>query len=135
MLAEEIVGSELYSDVDAVIPVPLHWTRRWSRGYNQAEVIGKEIAARMGVSLRTDVLVRRRRTRTQTKVSVEGRAANVTGAFKVRKGADLYGIRHALVVDDVFTTGATVYQCYRSLRSSFDPSVKISVATLACIGE
>ena len=40
MLAEEIAGSVLFSNVDTVIPVPLHWTRRWSRGYNQAEVIG-----------------------------------------------------------------------------------------------
>ena len=135
MLAEEIAGSALYSNVDTVIPVPLHWTRRWSRGYNQAEVIGETIAMRLGASFRRDILKRHRRTKTQTKISIERKEANVSDAFRLKKGADLSGCRHILLVDDVFTTGATVNSCRKALRGLVDSGVRISVATLACVGD
>lgn len=134
LLADEMAASGLFSDVDIVIPVPLHWTRRWVRGYNQAEIIGKVVADRLGASQRTDILVRSRRTRTQTRLSVEAKAANVAGAFRVRRGADLSGCRHILIVDDVFTTGATVCSCYFSIRAFTGPGQRISVAALACVG-
>ena len=166
MLGEKIAGAEHFADVDAVIPVPLHWTRKWSRGYNQAEIIAREVASALGAELRTDILERCRRTRTQTKLTIEGKAANVQGAFRVRPGiinsirttdsnnalrpitncpprpcrnkADAYGPagpKHLLLVDDVFTTGSTLHACYAALREVFPPSVRISVATLAFVGE
>lgn len=133
MLAEEMAASGLYRDVDAVIPVPLHWTRSWSRGYNQAEVIGGVIASALGAPLRTDILRRLRRTKTQTKLSIEGKTLNVYGAFGVRKGVDLQEYSHILLVDDVFTTGATLHSCYHALREKVSPATRISVATLACV--
>lgn len=135
MLAEEMADSELYSDVDTVIPVPLHWTRRWSRGYNQAAEIGKVIARRLGATLRLDILKRSRRTKTQTRLSIEGKRSNVEGAFKIRRGADLSGTSHILLVDDVFTTGATLNSCRKVLKGVTGPDVRISVATLACVGD
>ena len=135
MLADELVSSDLYSDVDVVIPVPLHWTRRWSRGFNQAEVIASVLARRLGASLREDVLSRRRKTKTQTRLSLEGKAANVAGAFMVKKGVKLTGCSHVLIVDDVFTTGSTVHECYKALRSLCPPNTRISVAALACVGD
>lgn len=135
MLADEMIASGFYSDIDAVVPVPLHWTRRWSRGYNQAEVIGKVIASALGVPLRTDIMKRLRRTKTQTRLSIEGKTANVHGAFGVRKGSDLKGLSHILLVDDVFTTGATLHSCLLALREEMSFPIKISVATLACVGD
>ena len=166
MLGEKIAGAEHFADVDTVIPIPLHWTRKWSRGYNQAEIIAREVASALGAELRTDILERCRRTRTQTKLTIEGKAANVQGAFRVRPGiinsvrttdsnnalrpitncpprpcrnkADAYGPagpKHLLLVDDVFTTGSTLHACYAALREVFPPSVRISVATLAFVGE
>ena len=85
MLGREMAASPIYSDVDAVIPVPLHWTRLWPRGHNQAEIIAEVLASFLGAEMRTDILYRSRRTRTQTKLSVEGKARNVTGAFQVRR--------------------------------------------------
>lgn len=119
-------------DVDLVIPVPLHWTRRWKRGYNQAEVIAAEVARELGIEMRTDILKRSRRTRTQTKVDPRDKSANVHNAFTaIFNNNDM---RHILLIDDVFTTGSTLMACFRALRAVFPPSVRISVATLAFVG-
>ena len=134
MLGREMASSPVYSDVDAVIPVPLHWTRLWSRGHNQAEIIAVVLAEILGADLRVDILYRARITRTQTKLSVEGKARNVSGAFQVRQMKAIPEYAHILLVDDVFTTGVTLYSCQKALRSTFPPNVRISVATLACVG-
>lgn len=133
---------------DLVCPVPLHWTRQFSRGYNQAEVIGREVAAVLGVPFEPRLLRRVRRTGTQTKLSAEERERNIAGAFEVRRrlvqpsgsrgGKPSAPDRHSgfkglriLIIDDVFTTGATVAACDAALREAFGPEVRISVATLA----
>lgn len=155
MLGERVVAAEWLSDVDTVVPVPLHWTRRLRRGYNQAEVIASEVAKALGARLRTDILKRRRRTSTQTKLGIEEKARNVSGAFAVSRkfrrrfhnpeilnsassnGASLernaLNIRHILLVDDVFTTGSTLYNCWRPLHDFFGPQVRISIATLGVV--
>lgn len=160
MLGERAALAPWISDVDTVIPVPLHWTRRLKRGYNQAEVIAGEVAKALGARLRTDILVRRRRTSTQTRLGVEDKARNVRGAFAISRAvrkhsghspmesptpADRWrrartesadssaGIRHILLVDDVFTTGSTLYNCFIPLRKFFGPEVRISIATLGVV--
>ena len=135
MLGQHIAEAAHFEDVDVVIPVPLHWTRRWKRGYNQAEVIASEVAGQLGVDLRTDLLKRSRRTRTQTKVDPSKKADNVRGAFAVNKQrlqAENY--RHIVLVDDVFTSGSTLHNCFLALRAELPVSVRISVATLAYVG-
>lgn len=136
LLGEKLAGSSLFSDVDAVVPVPLHWLRRWKRGYNQAEVIASGVSRRLGVPMRSDILQRCHRTRTQTKLSVDEKKANVAGAFAVHEQvhAEELQFRHILIIDDVFTTGSTLHACFVALRSVFPPSVRISVATLAFVG-
>ena len=79
--------SEESSPSLTVVPVPLHWTRRWKRGYNQAEVIGRELASALGAAFEPALLRRVRRTRTQTRLSATERAGNVSGAFKVSERA------------------------------------------------
>ena len=132
MLGDSLKGSALYSDVDLVVPVPLHWTRRLSRGYNQAEVLAREVAKRLGAPCNAGLLVRQKRTKTQTKVSAQERSGNVRGAFALR-GQPPAGVRHILLVDDVYTTGATLSACRDALSSALGPSVRISLATLACV--
>lgn len=136
MLGRRLAASAMFRDVDLVVPVPLHWTRRWKRGYNQAEVIASAVADAMGVQMRTDILRRRRRTRTQTKMSIDEKVRNVADAFTASAvpPEDAGRISHILLVDDVFTTGSTLYACFSALRSVFPPSVRISVATLAFVG-
>ena len=131
MLGRKIAEAEWMSDVDMVIPVPLHWRRRWSRGYNQAEIIAGEVAHELGVPMRTDVLKRVRYTETQTKLEVEAKSRNVSGAFKANTVHD--AVRHVLIVDDVFTTGSTMKACHQALREVLPPSVRISVVTLGFV--
>jgi predicted amidophosphoribosyltransferase len=167
LLGRYLAGSEHFSDVDTVIPVPLHWLRRWKRGYNQAAVIARAVAKELGAQCREDILYRRRRTSTQTRLGGEERARNVAGAFGVRErfriksgmtctpsgmtctpsgmtctpagmtsapsAAEAPGPRHVLLLDDVFTTGATTAACFRALRAVLPGNVRISVATLAFV--
>ena len=135
MLGRRIGDARHFEDVDVIIPVPLHWTRRWKRGYNQAEIIAKEVARQLGVDLRTDLLKRSRRTRTQTKVDPAKKSDNVRGAFTVNKPRlQEENYRHIVLVDDVFTSGSTLHNCFLALRAELPVSVRISVATLAYVG-
>ena len=205
LLGRRLASAPHFADVDLIIPVPLHWTRRRSRGYNQAEIIAQAICDAFchsedlnGVSYchsdetggvcscdsegsesvsychsdetegrrknlpsfvqcRSDILVRARRTRTQTKLTIEQKARNVASAFQVsfapihrdasshprldalrhprldRESPQeaLARARHILLVDDTFTTGATLYACYAALRPY--TSARISIATLAAV--
>lgn len=136
LLGETLASSTLFRDVGLVVPVPLHWTRRWERGYNQAEVIARVIASCLGAECGPRVLKRNRRTKSQAHVSVSEKAGNVSGAFTARarkvRALKSYPV-HILLVDDVFTTGATLAACHASLRTCFGPGVRISIATLAFV--
>ena len=135
MLGQRLASSAEFADVDVVIPVPLHWTRKWKRGYNQAEVIALGVASQMGVPVRTDILVRKHRTMTQTKVSVKEKAKNVLGAFAAcPEKTDGVQYRHVLLIDDIFTTGNTSTACFLALRQIFPQSVRISIVTLGFVG-
>ena len=129
-----------FPPVDLVVPVPLHWLRKLRRGYNQAEVVAQGVADALAVPVCARLLVRRRRTRSQTSLSPEERQANVSSAFAVRQKVlhrfcRRHGSpRHILLIDDVFTTGATLLACHRAIRRVLGPEVLISVAALAVVG-
>ena len=101
--------SRLPADIDAVLPVPLHWRRRWFRGFNQAVEIGRPVARHLGVPLVSNVR-RGRATPFQSGLSARERARNLHAAFAVR-GSLPY--QHVLIVDDVITTSTTVRQIAR----------------------
>jgi ComF family protein len=113
--------------VDVVVPIPLHWRRYWSRGYNQAAAVGREVAGGLGVMFGS-LLRRVRHTPQQVQPSAAARRENVRGAFRVRRGASLSG-RSVLLVDDVMTTGSTVREAARTLREG--GAIRVVVAILA----
>jgi ComF family protein len=98
----------------SLIPVPLGRRRARERGYNQSERIAAALARRLAVPLRTDVLRRTRETRTQTALTPEARRANLAGAFTA---GDVRGLALVLV-DDVFTTGATLASAAEALATA-----------------
>ncbi len=99
-------------EADIVVPVPLHWTRLFSRGYNQAAWLAQAIAKKLGKPYAPLILLRKRATPSQNGLSFVGRARNVEGAFGV--GARVAG-KQVLLVDDVYTTGATFNACTKAL--------------------
>jgi len=111
-----LAGAGFYKDVEFFVPVPLHWSRRLSRGYNQSMILAKQLRHR-AAKINTD-LVRIRRTKSQTlKATAAARAANVAGAFSVRAGHKLEG-RRVCLVDDVKTSGATLNECAKTLKEA-----------------
>jgi ComF family protein len=121
-------GRELLGEADALIPVPLHWRRGWSRRYNQSGVLARVIARQTGVKLVTDALRRVRPTQQQIGLSRSQRATNVQGAFKVaaEQAAEIHG-RRLILVDDVLTSGATTDACARALLRAKAASVDVLV--------
>lgn len=112
---------------DVIVPVPLHWRRRWQRGFNQAELLARGVAKRRRIPI-LNALRRGKPTVNQAGLSSAGRRRNIAGAFQARTGADLHGKR-VLLVDDVFTTGATASACAVALKKAGAASV--SLVTLA----
>ncbi len=113
--------------VDCIVPVPLHWTRHASRGFNQATELARPVAAALGLSLFRRVR-RPRRTPPQSGLAAGHRRANVRGAFRVNGELDA---AHVLIVDDVMTTGATVVELARCLRAAGASRVSVLVAARA----
>lgn len=118
-----------YDGVDLIVPVPLHWLRRVGRGYNQSEYLADGIAEQLGVEVDRHSVVRSRYNRTQTSRLHSQRWQNVEGVFAVRDAEKLRG-RHILLVDDVFTTGATIMSLGETILRAV-PDARLSVATLA----
>lgn len=121
--------SGMYADVDVVVSVPLHWWRRMGRGYNQAEYIARGIARELGVEVASRSVVRHRYNESQTRQSNSRRWANVEGIFRVRRVEQLRG-KHILLVDDVFTTGATIISLGETILRQV-PDARLSVAVLS----
>ena len=110
-LADAMGGLEPLTGQVCLIPVPLGARRLRTRGYNQSERIARALGARIRRPVRPELLRRRRETRTQTALTPEGRQANVAGAFEA---LDVTGLA-CVLVDDVFTTGATLAEAGSAL--------------------
>jgi ComF family protein len=114
-------------NVQIVVPVPLHWWRRWRRGYNQAETLARAVAAGMRLPCWPRCLRRIRNTPQQSlQSSPTIRKENVRGAFVARPGIALAGKR-VLLIDDVMTTGATAADASRALRRAGAAAVCVAV--------
>jgi ComF family protein len=116
---------------DLVVPAPLHWLREWRRGFNQSDLLAREIARRTGIPLARP-LARVRHTPSQAGLSNTGRRQNVTGAFRCRRG--ISGARrlagtHILLIDDVMTTGSTGAACALALKRA--GAQRVALLTIA----
>jgi ComF family protein len=110
----------------ALAPMPLHWRRRWSRGFNQSALLAQELGRRLGIPV-APVVRRRRWTAPQAGRTNSHRRRNVAGAFEASAEAARFG--RLLLIDDVLTTGATASACARALKRA--GAGYVAVLTLA----
>jgi ComF family protein len=111
-------GRLLLSEADMIVPVPLHRSRLWKRRYNQAAVLAGRLSRLAGCEVDPLLLERKRPTKSQGEMpSAKARRRNVLGAFRVgSEKAERFKGRNVLLIDDVFTTGATLSACARALK-------------------
>ncbi len=102
---------------DLIVPVPLHPVKYREREFNQAEHLAVQLSMRSKISVNSHLLRRIRQTSTQTQLTRQERAANMRGAFALTPGTRLDG-KHIILVDDVFTTGATTSACAQVLKAA-----------------
>jgi len=127
-LGAQLAGSGRFQSVDVIIPVPLHPGKEKKRGYNQSEWIAKGISQTFQRPLKTNVLIRKTDTSTQTRKSRFERWENVSEIFAVNENSEIH-FKHVLLIDDVITTGATLEACATKILEL--EGTKVSVATLA----
>ena len=113
---------------DTIVPVPISKKRLKSRGYNQSELIAKEISYNSNLTLETECLYKVRNIVEQSKLNKEERLKNIQGVYELVSKEKLYK-KKILLIDDIFTTGSTVNECAKVLRNAFPR--KIGVFTLA----
>lgn len=109
-----------------VVPVPLHWTRRMRRGFNQVRPLAATLAHRLGIPLEEKLLARTRATSKQAQLAPTARKTNVRNAFRCRPVSGLKGTT-VLLVDDILTTGSTCHQAARVLKHAGAETVIVAV--------
>ena len=117
LLLREAVPALRDGNWDGIVPVPLHPLKQREREFNQAELLAQPLGAALNVPVETNLLRRITPTLTQTKLTREQRAQNMGGAFAVRADRRLDG-RRLILLDDVFTTGATTNAGAKALRAA-----------------
>jgi ComF family protein len=121
-------GRELLDEADALVPVPLHWRRRWARRFNQSAMLAAAVSAASGVPIAAGALKRVKFTAQQVGLSRAERATNVQGAFRVPpEGKPEVAGRRLLLVDDVLTSGATAEGCAKALLRAGARNVDVLV--------
>jgi ComF family protein len=121
-------SSEFLEDIDLIIPVPLHPSKKRQRGFNQSDLIAGGISESSGIPMESGLLERITVTKTQTRKSRYDRWTNVQDIFRVT-GKERLKDLHILLVDDVITTGSTIEACANELLKG--ENIKVSVAALA----
>jgi ComF family protein len=119
-------NTQRWTKPDLIIPVPMHWTRRWQRGFNQTEILARYVAKTTGIPLATNMIQRCKRTLAQKELSRSERQKNLTQAFSISLKATqhIQGKKIALL-DDVVTTTATVRALSQQLKDAGASDVQI----------
>ncbi len=109
---------------DTIIPVPISKKRRKERGYNQSELIAKEIAKNLGIEYNTDCLFKVKNIVEQSKLNKEERQKNIQGVYELHKQNRLQN-KKILLIDDIYTTGSTVNECCKILKQASPKQIEV----------
>jgi len=129
LIAEKLQGSSILQGVDALVPVPIHHRKKFSRGYNQSEALAKGIKEFTGISIINDLVLKSTHTGSQTRRSRFLRWDNVHRQFKIDKHPSK-PINHIAIIDDVITTGSTLEALISVIQENY-PDIRITVISLA----
>ncbi|HLV41298.1 MAG TPA: phosphoribosyltransferase family protein [Brumimicrobium sp.] len=128
MMGKKLKLSPKFSSIDALLPIPVHSKKEFSRGYNQSLLIAQGLSEVLGIPV-VDALYRKTHDESQTRKNKDERYQNVKGKFGLKKKG-LEGYHHVMIVDDVLTTGATLEFATRAVYEEGN-EVKVSLGTVA----
>ena len=129
-----MIPSEQFASFDYIVYPPVSRATFYKRGYNQAELMARELSKRTGIPVLCNALCKEKKNEVQSRVSGKQRFQNVSGVFSVsRKVAEKLCGKRILLIDDVFTTGATASECAKMLKKQ--KAAFVFVATLASTRE
>ena len=128
LYAKEIINLETIQNIDFIIPVPLHKKRLYERGYNQVTTFCQAMEKNLTIPVLNDILVKKKHLKSVTSKSKEIRLKHNENAFSVENEHKIEG-KHILIIDDVFTTGATIEACAKEILKI--KNTKISILTMA----
>ncbi len=128
LYAKELIDLEAIKSIDFIIPVPLHKKRLHERGYNQVTTFSKSIEKNLTIPVLDDVLVKKQHLKSVTDKSKEARLKHNENVFSIENEHKIEG-KHILLIDDVFTTGATIEACAKEILKI--KNTKISMLTMA----
>lgn len=132
MFSEIILKDEelckMLSKYEIIISVPVSKRRKKERGYNQSELIAKEICRKLDIQYAKDILYKTRNTIAQIKLNKEQREENAKGVFEI-KNLNKINNKKVLLIDDIYTTGSTVNECSKILKQAHPE--KIGIFTIA----
>lgn len=114
---------------DVIMPIPLHKSRQRSRGYNQAALLARELSRKLGIAYDDQTLLRAKKTTPLKELSDGDRVTNLKNAFQIKRNSVEY--KKIILTDDIYTTGATIDECARSLLAAGAEEIYFAVV---CIG-
>ena len=127
MMAQNLIHTDFFDGIDCIVPIPLAPKRLKKRGYNQSERLAHGISLVTNIPVDTTSVIRTTNNGTQTHLTAEDRAQNVSNIFALSDTPTLAG-KHVLIVDDVITTGSTTKSCVKVIAQL--PDVKFSILSL-----
>lgn len=129
IMANELKKSNRFNEIDCIVPVPLHPKKKRKRGYNQLTLFGRALSEQLRIPYVEDKLIRKSVTTSQTKKNRLDRFSNAKEIY-FNSEVPFFVDKHILLIDDVFTTGATLEACAKALLTS--EGLTVSLATIAC---